>query len=62
MTDATARNASRFVEMHIRYAALYITLGIALGLCLNAVINMQRADGARASPASPSTLTEQAYA
>jgi len=49
--------------MRIRYAALYITLGIALGLCLHVMADLRSAQAEWAAPSSsPAKTADPAYA
>ena len=47
--------------MRPRFAVLYISLGIALGLCLHVAFHKHDAEAGRASPAFPITAAETAY-
>ena len=47
--------------MRPRYALLYISIGIALGLCLHLAGNAPDAASGRAGPAFPIASTDTAY-
>ena len=49
--------------MRIPHAALYITLGIALGLCLHVMVNLRGAQAEWAAPSSsPTLMADPTYA
>jgi hypothetical protein len=49
--------------MRIRYAALYITLGVTLGLYLHGIVTLRSAEAEWAAPSSsPARTADPAYA
>jgi len=44
----------------MRYAAVYISIGVALGLYLHATVNARNAEAGRAAPAYPLTTGDTA--
>ena len=49
--------------MRLRYAALYITLGIAVGLCLHVMIHRQGVQAEWVAPSSsPAKMADPAHA